>query len=34
MTTRAVKDGDHWVINGRKIWISFVKSADLRSSWL
>jgi len=28
MTTRAVKDGDHWVINGRKIWISFVKSAD------
>ena len=28
MTTRAVKDGNHWVINGRKIWISFVKSAD------
>ncbi len=28
MTTRAVKDGDHWVINGRKIWISSVKSAD------
>jgi alkylation response protein AidB-like acyl-CoA dehydrogenase len=28
MTTRAVKDGDHWIINGRKIWISFVKSAD------
>jgi acyl-CoA dehydrogenase len=28
MSTRAVKDGDHWVINGRKIWISFVKSAD------
>ena len=22
MKTRAVKDGDHWVINGRKIWIS------------
>lgn len=28
MTTRAVKDGNHWIINGRKIWISFVKSAD------
>ena len=28
MTTRAVKDGEHWVIDGRKIWISFVKSAD------
>lgn len=26
--TRAVKDGDYWVINGRKIWISFVKTAD------
>ncbi len=28
MTTRAVKDGDHWILNGRKIWISFVKAAD------
>ena len=24
MRTRAVKDGDHWVINGRKIWVSRV----------
>lgn len=24
MTTRAVKDGDDWVINGRKIWVSRV----------
>ena len=24
MSTRAVKDGDHWVIDGRKIWISRV----------
>jgi acyl-CoA dehydrogenase len=28
MKTRAVKDGDHWIINGRKIWISFAKVAD------
>ena len=28
MTTRAVKDGDDWVINGRKIWVSGVPRAD------
>lgn len=28
MTTLAVPDGDHWVINGRKIWVSFVDQAD------
>ncbi len=28
MRTRAVADGDHWVINGRKIWVSRVPSAD------
>jgi acyl-CoA dehydrogenase len=28
MMTRAVKDGDGWVINGRKIWISRVSKAD------
>src|SRR6201995_991609 len=28
MITRAVKDGDHWVINGRKIWVSRVPQAD------
>jgi alkylation response protein AidB-like acyl-CoA dehydrogenase len=28
MTTRAVKDGASWVINGRKIWISRVPQAD------
>jgi acyl-CoA dehydrogenase len=28
MTTRAVNDGDHWVINGRKIWVSRVPQAD------
>jgi acyl-CoA dehydrogenase len=28
MTTNAVRDGDDWVINGRKIWISRAESAD------
>jgi len=28
MVTRAVKDGDTWVLNGRKIWISRVDHAD------
>ncbi|MBX3706472.1 MAG: acyl-CoA dehydrogenase family protein [Pseudomonadales bacterium] len=27
MKTRAVLDGDHWVLNGRKIWISRVRQA-------
>jgi alkylation response protein AidB-like acyl-CoA dehydrogenase len=28
MKTRAVKDGDQWVLNGRKIWISNARKAD------
>jgi acyl-CoA dehydrogenase len=28
MSTRAVRDGDDWVLNGRKIWISNAKDAD------
>src|ERR1700678_1278296 len=28
MTTRAVKDGDDWILNGRKIWISRAADAD------
>jgi acyl-CoA dehydrogenase len=28
MTTRAVRDGDDWVLNGRKIWISKAAMAD------
>jgi acyl-CoA dehydrogenase len=28
MITRAVRDGDDWIINGRKIWISRAEQAD------
>jgi acyl-CoA dehydrogenase len=28
MKTRAIKDGDDWILNGRKIWVSRVKHAD------
>ncbi len=28
MKTRAVLDGDQWVLNGRKIWISNARAAD------
>jgi len=28
MRTRAVRDGDDWIINGRKIWISRAATAD------
>lgn len=28
MTTRAVRQGDRWVINGRKIWVGHVPSSD------
>ena len=28
MTTRAVRDGDDWVLNGRKIWITRAADAD------
>jgi alkylation response protein AidB-like acyl-CoA dehydrogenase len=28
LSTRAVRDGDHYVINGHKIWCSFAQAAD------
>jgi len=29
MQTRAVKDGDHWVLNGTKMWISNAHESDI-----
>ena len=28
MRTRAIRDGNGWIINGRKIWVSRIKDAD------
>jgi len=28
LQTRAVKDGEHWVVNGQKVWTSFAHVSD------
>jgi alkylation response protein AidB-like acyl-CoA dehydrogenase len=28
LTTRAVRDGDHWIISGQKVWSSMAREAD------
>jgi alkylation response protein AidB-like acyl-CoA dehydrogenase len=33
MTTNAVKDGDHWVLNGTKMWITSAEYAGLFVVW-
>jgi glutaryl-CoA dehydrogenase len=33
MHTTAVKDGDHWIINGAKRWIGIANIADLAIIW-
>jgi len=33
METRAVKDGDHWVISGAKMWITNANLADVAVVW-
>ena len=29
LTTKAVKDGDEWIINGQKVWTSMGQTADM-----
>ena len=33
MTTKAVKDGDDWIINGSKMWITNGTVADVAVVW-
>ncbi len=33
MKTRAIRDGDHWVLNGTKMWITNGSIADLAIVW-
>ncbi len=33
MKTRAVRDGDHWILNGSKMWITNANMADVAVVW-
>jgi glutaryl-CoA dehydrogenase len=33
MQTRAIKDGDHWILNGEKTWITSGSMADVAIVW-
>jgi len=33
METRAVRDGDHWILNGSKLWITNANQADVAVVW-
>jgi glutaryl-CoA dehydrogenase len=33
MKTRAVRDGEHWVLNGAKMWITNGSVADVAIVW-
>jgi glutaryl-CoA dehydrogenase len=33
MKTRAVRDGDHWILNGSKLWITNANLADVAVVW-